>query len=64
MPRSRAPVGYDGPMPPRVRTAARYRRRRLAALTLFVTVTGVILLWLRLARDLRNLDNRRRRAKA
>lgn len=35
-----------------------------AALTLFVTVTGVILLWLRLARDLRNLDNRRRRAKA
>jgi uncharacterized iron-regulated membrane protein len=35
-----------------------------AALTLFVTVTGVILLWLRLARDLRNLDNRRRRAQA
>lgn len=33
-----------------------------AALTLFVTVTGVILLWLRLARDVRNLGNQRRRA--
>lgn len=35
-----------------------------AALTLFVTVTGIILLWLRLARDLRNTRHHRRRQRA
>jgi len=43
---------------------APWRSARLGPLplTLFVTVPGVILLWLRPARDVRNLDNQRRRA--
>lgn len=51
MHRPHARVGYHGPMPRPVRTAARYRRRRLAALTLFILAVALAAALVRAACD-------------